>query len=165
MTDFNVLFWSYFEWKTGKDGKKQPYFIYFPQNFSEDSMESGDELRQKLTETSSFTKVSEAKITAEEVKNDEPKMKREVPEMKHEEPEMKHEEPEMKHEVPEMKREEPEMKQEGTEMKQETKIQNEPDSKSVNQESSATSRDSKTLVKSGQFHYYMFIFLGSVYMH
>ncbi|XP_078614082.1 abasic site processing protein HMCES-like [Branchiostoma floridae x Branchiostoma japonicum] len=30
-----VLADGYFEWQTGKDGKKQPYFIYFPQNKGE----------------------------------------------------------------------------------------------------------------------------------
>ncbi|XP_078694262.1 abasic site processing protein HMCES-like isoform X1 [Branchiostoma floridae x Branchiostoma belcheri] len=42
-----VLADGYFEWQTGKDGKKQPYFIYFPQNKGEggdlqDNPESGD---------------------------------------------------------------------------------------------------------------------------
>jgi len=28
----NSLFCSYYEWRTSLDGKKQPYFIYFPQD-------------------------------------------------------------------------------------------------------------------------------------
>ncbi|XP_066266269.1 abasic site processing protein HMCES-like [Branchiostoma lanceolatum] len=38
-----VLADGYFEWQTGKDGKKQPYFIYFPQNKGEGgNLEKGE---------------------------------------------------------------------------------------------------------------------------
>lgn len=61
-----MFFKRYFEWKTSKDGKKQPFFIYFPTKDNKEMAQDLSRIKSELVDPSSEDNKLEIKEDLEE---------------------------------------------------------------------------------------------------
>lgn len=65
-----MFFKRYFEWKTSKDGKKQPFFIYFPIKDNKEMAQDLSQIKSELVDSSSEDHKLKIKEDLEEKNHD-----------------------------------------------------------------------------------------------